>query len=68
MTRMHQLLKELDKYLIGLWRFREAGKPRKWCATYCFDGDYYDVGGASTPEAALEKVSKNLKRMIAGRK
>ena len=50
------LPKEVEPYIIGLWRFREAGRRRLWCATYCYRGRYYDVQGHVTLDETLAKV------------
>jgi hypothetical protein len=55
--------KDIEPYLIGVWRFREAGRPRSWCATYYYRGDYYDVPGQPTVDAALEGVRDGIKRL-----
>ncbi len=54
------LLREVEDNLIGLWRFRELGQPKTWCATYCYRGLYYDVQGVPTPEGALQQVKRDL--------
>lgn len=51
---------DLLAFFIGLWRFREAGRPRQWCITYCWRGDYYDVQGQNTPEEAFIGMRNGL--------
>jgi hypothetical protein len=55
--------KDIERYLIGVWRFREAGRARNWCATYYYRGDYYDVPGQATVDDALEGVRQGIKRL-----
>ena len=55
----------VEKHLIGLWRFHELGRPRMWCATYCVDGNYYDVSGKRTPVGALRGVLQGVNRLLA---
>jgi len=55
----------IEKHLIGIWRFREHGKAKKWCATYCYNGDYFDTGQQRTKEKTLDIVFRTLKRMGA---
>jgi hypothetical protein len=62
-----ELLADVEEHLIGLWRFRERGKPKTWAATYCYRGHYYDVQGTPTPEDTLRQVRKNLRRLRTGR-
>lgn len=52
--------KRVRDHLIGLWRFHERGKPRLWCATFVFDGYYYDIEGRRTLTAALNAVYREL--------
>lgn len=30
-----KLPKDLDPFVIGLWRFRQAGEEPGWCCTFC---------------------------------
>lgn len=55
--------RDIEPYIIGLWRFREARGPRLWCATYCWRGKYYDVSGKPTIEDALKGVRAGLARL-----
>lgn len=51
------LLAEAEPHLVGLWKFRERGKPTTWCATVLKDGDYFDVDeGCKTVADVLEAV------------
>jgi len=52
--------KRVEENLIGLWRFRINGKKTRWCATFVFQGDYYDVYGGQTPAVALNEVYREL--------
>lgn len=52
--------KRVEKHLIGLWRFRQRGKKSLWCATFVFQGFYYDIPGKQTPGAALDAVYREL--------
>lgn len=47
--------------VIGLWRFREVGKPRMWAATFAVNGHYYDTLGHRTPEKCVMMVTRKLK-------
>jgi len=49
-----------EPHLIGLWKYREYGKPTKWSATYLMDDGYWDVGLQLTAYDALRQVSINL--------
>ncbi|WP_046746325.1 hypothetical protein [Kordia zhangzhouensis] len=49
--------------LIGLWRFNSISKPISWCATYVFNGNYYDVGEFKSPKSAIERVYIELQYM-----
>jgi hypothetical protein len=54
------LPKDLEPYIVGLWRFREARRPRLWCATFVYRGHYYDVSGQPTLDGALARVRDDL--------
>jgi hypothetical protein len=56
-------LKRVEKNLIGLWRFRERGKPRLWCATFEVGGYYYDTTGKRTLDQALDAVFKEVTKL-----
>ncbi len=49
--------------LIGLWKFRVAGRKPVWCTTYTYNGCYYDTLGKSTPELALQLFVKSLNKL-----
>lgn len=49
--------------VIGLWRFREVGKPRRWAATFAVDGLYYDTLGHRSIDACVAAVQQQLKRL-----
>lgn len=53
-------IRRVDKHLIGIWRFRERGKRRLWCATFQFGGYYYDIQGRRTLVSALNAVHREL--------
>ena len=55
--------KDLEPYIIGLWRFRVAGEPRLWCLTYAWRGRYYDTTGAKTPLDAYDQMRVGLARL-----
>jgi hypothetical protein len=55
-------LARVDDALIGLWRFRERGRPARWCATYVKDGFYYDVSGKANPAQAVDAVLRGLRK------
>jgi hypothetical protein len=57
------LPRDVEPHIIGLWRFREAERPRLWCATYVYRGQYYDVPGKQTLEQALAGVRRGLSRL-----
>jgi hypothetical protein len=52
--------KDLEPYIIGLWRFHVAGEERLWCLTYRFKGCYYDTWGKKSPELAFAAMRKSL--------
>lgn len=54
---------DVRRFIIGIWRFREAGRPRQWCATYCYRGHYYDAVGGATEQQAIEAVRRGLKKL-----
>lgn len=58
---------DVEPFIIGLWRFREAGRQRLWCATYCHDGKYYDVQGKRTLDGVIRGVRVGLRRLCRGR-
>jgi hypothetical protein len=60
---LEKRLKRVEKNLIGLWRFRERGKPRLWCATFEVGGYYYDTAGKRTVDQALDAVFKQLTKL-----
>jgi len=62
---MEEEFRLVEENLVGLWKFREHGKPVRWCCTYTVDGNYYDTSPAKTPEVALKKVWQTLRRMKA---
>lgn len=49
--------------VIGLWRFREVGTPRRWAATFCVDGIYYDTVGHLTLRTCLAAVDRRLRAL-----
>ena len=49
--------------VIGLWRFREVGKPRRWAATFCVDGHYYDTLGHRSLTTCLAAVARALRKI-----
>lgn len=53
----------VEEHIVGLWKFREAGKKPTWCTTYIYDGKYYDTFGKATPEAALDQMNKDLTKI-----
>ena len=57
---LEQLFKETDSYLIGVWRFRERGRPPLWCATFVMDGYYYDVSGQRALRGVLTAVRREI--------
>lgn len=65
MEELKLLLEKAEPWIIGLWRFREAGKPKLWCATYCVNGCYYDVTGKRTLEKVLREVISTAKKLEA---
>jgi len=54
--------------VIGLWRFREVGKPRLWAATFCVDGHYYDTLGHRTLTTCLQAVERRLRTLARRRR
>jgi hypothetical protein len=51
---------KVKDHLIGVWRFREANRKIRWCATYEFNGYYYDVDGFENVADTLSSVHRNL--------
>lgn len=62
-TQLKKNLNKVEHELIGLWKFRVAGKVPLWCTTFAFNGCYYDTYGKKTPEAALEAMHKTLEKL-----
>ena len=60
---LEQLFADASDNLIGVWRFRERGQPRRWCATFVVDGYYYDTTGKRTVHAALGAVLREINRV-----
>lgn len=58
----------VDDHIIGVWKFRQRGKKPVWCATYQFDGYYYDTLGKLTIDSALEQVQKDLEKLNKAKK
>ena len=56
-------LNRVATHLVGLWRFRKAGEPVRWCCTYIYDGCYYDTWPKKTPNEALDTVHRTLQQM-----
>lgn len=56
--------KRVEENIIGIWRFRQKGKPILWAATYCFDGFYYDIYPVKNQRIALDIVFSNVQKMI----
>ncbi len=61
-----KLPSDLERFIIGLWRFRRAGEERSWCATYSFRGRYYDAGPRATLDKVLSEVRCGLARLRGG--
>jgi hypothetical protein len=57
------LPRDLDPYIIGLWRFRQPGRRPVWCATYCYRGKYYDAQGGDS--VGLDEVLAAVRRGLA---
>lgn len=53
---------ELDQYLIGIWKFRQVSHKPTWCTTFMVDGAFYDTSPAATPDAALQKAVRELRK------
>ncbi len=58
--------KDLDPYLIGLWRFEQVEQPRLWCATFRYRGHYYDVPGCVTIDQVFIRVRGALSTLKKG--
>ena len=59
---LDDLFAATNDHLIGVWRFRERGRPALWCATFMLDGYYYDVSGKRTINGALTAVLREIAR------
>lgn len=55
-----------ERFIIGIWRFREAGKVGDWMATYCYKGQYYDARGLRSPQSAVDAVIAGVKKLRRG--
>ena len=49
--------------IIGFWRFREVGQPRRWAATFVYRGSYYDTLGHKTLYACMDTVRSKLSKL-----
>ena len=58
---------DIPDEVIGLWRFREVGKPRRWAATFCVRGHYFDTLGHTTLIACLKAVKTRLRQLERSR-
>ena len=56
-------MRSIQPYLIGLWRFKEHGLPLKWCATFSWKGEYFDVQMHDTPLDAVKAVKRKVKEL-----
>lgn len=54
-----KLPRDVEPFVIGLWRFRRAGEARLWCCTYSYRGRYYDAGGCATIEEVIKRLRRN---------
>ena len=59
-TTLESRFEQLREYFIGVWRFRHAGYPVKFCCTFCYDGEYFDTGDQDTPFEALTMAVEDL--------
>lgn len=60
---MKNKFKLVEEDIVGLWKFRQAGKKPVWCTTYIYNGKYYDTYGKNTPESALDQMYKDLQKL-----
>jgi hypothetical protein len=60
---LKQRFERVEQNLIGLWRFRERGKRRMWCATFEVGGYYYDITGKATIDKALDAVYSEIQKL-----
>lgn len=54
---------KVESQLIGVWKFRQRGKKAMWCATFFYDGFYFDTVGKLTVAGALDEVVKELNKI-----
>ena len=60
---LEEKLKELDKNIVGLWKFKRPHAPEgKWCGTYTYGGHYYDVEAKSGegPAEIINMIEREL--------
>ena len=55
--------KAFEKYIIGIWRFREAGTTGDWMATFVYKGQYYDARGLKDPQSAVDAVVNGILKL-----
>lgn len=55
---------KVEQYLIGLWRFNRRNEEKLWCATFVYDGEYYDVEGFTCPNKTLDRVRIEIELLI----
>ena len=60
---LDDLFSATNDHLVGVWRFRERGRPSLWCATFVIDGFYYDVSGKRTIAGVLRAVCREIARV-----
>jgi hypothetical protein len=62
MTRL-EIPKDIEPFLVGIWRFRGVGQPKLWFATFTYRGSYYDVYGCQNPNETCKKIRAALQRL-----
>jgi hypothetical protein len=62
-SRLSVIPKDIEPFVIGIWRFREARRRRQWYATYVYRGHYYDAVGGDRPEDAVAAIRRGLQRL-----
>ncbi|ANQ48189.1 hypothetical protein MY04_0807 [Flammeovirga sp. MY04] len=59
-SSLEEKLERVDDHIIGIWKFKRRGMSPKWCATYCWEGEYYDIEGKPTVEEVLDCLYREL--------
>ena len=57
-------LETVRENLVGLWKFRSVYSNNFWCATFIYNGCYYDTIGTTDPISTLVRIKFELNNLI----